>query len=78
MRFCHSPVRSCAGAANIEPGRAFSGDEDSMLGHATPRHAAVGDMPAPRSSPEAFLVRAESRRERVPQQDDVADLPHLG
>ena len=45
MRFCHSPVRSCAGAANIEPGRASSGDEDSMLGHATPRHAAVGDIP---------------------------------
>ena len=37
MRFYHSPVRSCAGAANIEPGRASSGDEDSMLGHATPR-----------------------------------------
>ena len=75
MRFCHSPVRSCAGAAKIEPGRASSGDEDSMLGHATLRWEIY---PVPRSSPEAFLVRAESRRERVPQQDDVADLPHLG
>jgi hypothetical protein len=49
------------------------------VGRINPAEGARSETyPVPRSSPKAFLVRAESRRERVPQQDDVSDLPHLG